>query len=139
MERKTMTTLGELRIGDRFVYPKANVVWQVIGTDGKKNNVAVNQMNSKNEPIYKHHHFKKPFIKVLFLRHTVILPQEECFIQDLQPGDIFCKVDDIVNEYELIEQGKAFSKVRRLDKAFTEMAGVLATVIYLSHKKEAKK
>jgi hypothetical protein len=137
MERKTMTTLGELRIDDRFVYPKRADAWCVTARADRKGRVAINQKKDDGSLSHKYDDLKKASTPVLFLRHGSPLEGEECFISDLKAGDIFHKRDDVIHEYELKEKGHQFSKVRRLDEAAHIMAGNMATVV-LVKRKEAK-
>ena len=140
MQRKTQTTLGELRIGDRFVYNARRVdPWQVMARADKNGKVAVNQINYDGKPIHRHDDLKKKSTTVVFLRHTVILPQEECFLEDLNEGDIFRMKDDAVFEYELQKKGHDFYDVRRLDQAAPFKGGRLATVILIRKKEEVVK
>lgn len=133
MQRKTTTTLNELRIGDRFVYPGGNVSYQVTAKADKTGKVAINQF-ANGKQVNRYDTLKRKTTTVLFLRHSIPLPQEECFIEDLQAGDIFCKPADIVHEYEIVNRGHEFYAVRRLDCASIEMAGRLATVIFIRKK-----
>lgn len=134
MERRTMTTLGELRIGDRFVYPKRGDAWHVTTKADRKGRVAVNQDKADGSLAHKYDDLKKATTPVLFLRHGKPLEGEECFISDLNAGDIFHQLDDIIHDYEMKEKGHHFSKVRRLDQAAHIMAGNMATVILVKRK-----
>jgi len=69
MDRNTMTTLGELQKGDRFVYQrKQNDVWEVVSITN--NYVSVNQFLS-GQKTHTHDIIQKKGIKVRFLRHTI--------------------------------------------------------------------
>jgi hypothetical protein len=137
MERKTLTTLGELRIDDRFVYPKRGDAWTVTARADRIGRVAINQKRDDGSLVLKYDELKKASTQVIFLRHGSPLEGEECFICDLNTGDTFFKLDDVVHEYEMKEKGHHFSKVRRLDEAAHIMAGNMATVV-LVKRKEAK-
>lgn len=101
MQRNTITELGKLHDGDRFTYLKRVDPWQVIATVGGK--IAVNQINAATgERIHKYDDFKNPKTQVRFLRHTKPLPQEECNVGDLQPGDVFFENSNIILEWEVI-------------------------------------
>lgn len=86
MQRNTITTLGELRVGDRFSFVKKNEVWQV--TAIKKNTTCFNKFDGKAR-LLKFDEEKRSTVQVFFLRHTIPVPGEECMIEDLKPGDIF--------------------------------------------------
>ena len=134
MQRLTQTTAGELRIGDRFVKTgKDQTVWQVLSIGTKS--AVINQVTEQGHKLLKFDELLKVSTRVKFLRHTIVLPQEECFIQDLKPGDVFCKRDDLVNEYVIEEPGQQFYKVRLTSEATCEYAGKLASVIFIRHKK----
>jgi hypothetical protein len=132
MERKTNTTLGDLRVGDRFVFPKETTVHQVFCT-GKKT-ADINEVTPEGHPLNKYHTPKKLSTKVLFLRHGIPAPGEECFLDDLQPGDTFRMLDDEVHEYLVEKRGVKFFDVRRTDQAASIKGGKLATVILLSRR-----
>jgi len=102
MQRNTITELGKLHEGDRFTYLKRVDPWEVIDTKGTK--VAVNQINAATgQRIHKYDDFKSPTIQVRFLRHTKPLPQEECNVGDLQPGDVFFEESNIILEWLVVE------------------------------------
>jgi hypothetical protein len=70
MERNTMTTIGELQIGDRFVYlKKLNDVWEVVSKTG--NYASVNQFPFPGQKKHTHDVIQNKNIKVRFLRHTI--------------------------------------------------------------------
>lgn len=132
MERKTLTTLGKLRIGDRFVFTSANQdkVYQVTSTPGGSKvyyNVVIGGV-----PQQKYDDSKSKLAPVLFLRHTLPEPGDQCFIEDLQEGDVYTKADNAVLEYTVLESGRAYYKVRPvyLREGF-EYAGRLATVVFV--------
>lgn len=132
MNPKTPTTLGQLRIGDSFVYPKRVDPWRVTARADKNGKVAVNQWNAGTEKwIHKFDELKKQSTAVLFLRHTIPVPGEECMIDDLNPGDVFYRPDDVVHEYVMVKRGIQFSDVRRIDEAACIKAGVAAKVIFV--------
>lgn len=136
MNRKTITQLVELREGDRFVFKNRADVWEIMKKEG--NHIEVNQMLN-GIPVYKYN-FKKPgHASVMFLRHTKPLPGEACFIEDLNEGDVFCKPEDVVTEYEVVTKGHTFSKVKLVyDKECEspQMAGIVAEVILVRRKAE---
>ena len=99
MKRKTVTTLSELHEGDRYIYKNKSEIFEVMKKDG--NHIEVNEIVNE-KPIYKYNVKKNGKTAVVFLRHTKPLPGEECFIEDLHPGDVFWKADDLITEYELL-------------------------------------
>lgn len=102
LKRNTTCTLGELRTGDRFTFGKKRVdVWQVMS---KTNTfVCVNQPGWNGDPIHKHDGWKGNKTEVVFLRHTIPEPGEQCLIRDLKPGNVFHLLTDVISEYVLIE------------------------------------
>lgn len=134
MQRKTLTTLNQLRIGDSFVFLKKDEAWRVTAREDKSGKVAFNKFLEDGRQVLQYDELRKGKTPVVFLRHTIPLPGEECFILDLVPGDVFHKTDDVVHEYVVVESGHHFWKVRRLDMAATEFAGKIATVVFVRHK-----
>jgi hypothetical protein len=102
MERNTITTLGQLREGDRFTYPRRVDVWQVVGIVGK--HVEINQFLPWGDPIHKYAQLKKGNVVVKFLRHTLPLPGEECLLTDLQENDVFYFPSDVIAEFIVVEK-----------------------------------
>lgn len=132
MQPKTLTTINQLRIGDSFVFPKRVDPWRVTARADKNGRVAVNQWNAGTEKfIHKFDELIKGSKQVIFLRHTVPVPGEECLVDDLQPGDIFFRPDDVVHEYVLVKHGHQFSDVRRVDEAACIKAGRGAKIIFV--------
>lgn len=103
MNRNTITTLGLLRVGDRFCYPGKKEVWQVVTYVGK-GKVAVNQFDGQGQRIHYWDTWKSDRTPVKFLRHTVLEFSDECPIEMLEPGDVFTLLDNIVIEYMVREQ-----------------------------------
>jgi hypothetical protein len=138
MERKSIQLLEKLRKGDRFTYLKRADVWQVMLKEG--NHIEVNQIVG-GKPHNKFNDKKSGSTRVMFLRHTIPVSGEVCFIEDLQEGDVFWKQDDVVTEYLVVTKGHDYYKVRRVhDKAcaFPEMAGRLAQIVFVRNKEEDK-
>jgi hypothetical protein len=135
MNHKTLTTLGELRIGDSFVYKlNRQDVWRVMARADKNKRVAVNQVFN-GEPLHKYDELKKGSTSVVFLRHTIPVPGEEIFIEDLKEGDVFHNLQDIIHEYVIEQKGHDFWLVRRTDQAAAAgYWGRLTKVIFVRHK-----
>lgn len=139
MTPKTTTTLNELRIGDSFVYPKRVDPWRVTARADKSGRVAVNQWNAGTSSwIWKQDDLKKGKTKVVFLRHTVPVPQEECMIDDLQEGDVFIRPEDPIHEWILVRHGHIFSDVRKISEAAPSKAGKMARVIFVRSNADRK-
>lgn len=98
MERNTLTTLGQLRVGDRFRYNGRVDVWQV--TAQLTSRTAVN-IPGYSGFLHKYDEMKKNTIQVIFMRHTIPLPGEQCLIKDLQVGDVFHLESNLIKEYQL--------------------------------------
>lgn len=88
MKRNTTTTIGALRQGDRFYFlsDTKKEVHQVISFSKLKTNY--NQIiNDKKAFTFDRDALNtKP---VMFLRHTLLQQDDECYLQDLAPGDTF--------------------------------------------------
>lgn len=139
MERKTVTTLGRLRVGDSFVYKLSRGdVWRVMALADKKRRVAVNIINVLGQPIYKRDDMVKVEKSVVFLRHTVPVPGEEIFLDDLSVGDILYHPDNIIEEYEVLEKRvgprRDATKLKRLRDGFITYAGIFSTVVFVKSK-----
>lgn len=133
MQRKTLTTLNQLRKGDVFVFLKKDQPWRVTGRTDNNRQVTINQFINGN-PIYKYDEMKSGSMQIIFMRHTIPLPGEECYVEDLQPGDVLHKTDDIINEYEVKERGDIWSTLRCLQSDKAEMAGKHLTVVFIKHR-----
>lgn len=137
MKRNSLATVGELQLGDRF-YKKADKkkkIWEL-------RKVWLNQMECIDPgiaPGHQERHSKKfkNSTEVVFIRHTIPIPGEEIFIENLQVGDVFFRPEDVVNEYVVQEIGHDFYKVRKCSEAAPIMAGRLSTVIFVRHKGQA--
>lgn len=140
MQSKTITTLDQLRIGDSFVYLKRQDPWRVTARADKNGKVAVNQFNCQSgvdpkNQLYRHDNLVKGSRQVMFLRHTIPVPGEECLICDLEPGDVFQIPGDTVHDYEIVHQSEAgFATIRRLDQAAPAKAGIHAKAIFIRKK-----
>lgn len=112
MQRNIITTLGTLRIGDRFCFTGKADVWQVVNFIGRAK-VAINQFDPNTKKrLHVFDIFKSSSVQVKFLRHTVFEFGDDCFIENLEPGNVFTLGTNIVIEYELIEKidNKFFAK-----------------------------
>jgi hypothetical protein len=135
MNHKTLTTLGQLRIGDSFVYKlNRQDIWRVIAKADRSNRVAVNQIFN-GKPIHKYDELKRASTSVVFLRHTVPVQGEEIFIEDLKEGDVFHNLEDIIHEYVIEKTGNDYWLCRRLDQsAPAGYWGRLTKVVFVRHK-----
>ncbi len=99
MKRQTKTQLGFLRIGDRFYFltDKIPVVREV--TNHLRNRVKYNKIKSttgrKSWWFDRSRAIETP---VMFIRHTQLLPGDECFMHELTDGDVFTKPGDKRNK-----------------------------------------
>lgn len=100
MQPKTITTLGTLRIGDRFCYPGKTDVWQVI-TGVTKSKTAINQFYANGERVHKYDLQRTNDTRVKFLRHTQLEFSDETTLGHLQTDDVFCLLSNIVIEYRV--------------------------------------
>jgi hypothetical protein len=138
MRPKTITTLKELRIGDSFVFTRGDrkTPWRVTARADKSHRVSINMWDDRGTWMHPYDDLKKGDTKVMFLRHTIPVVGEECFIEDLKEGDVFCRPEDIVHEYILVKRGIHFCDVRRVDEAAPVKAGRVARVIFIRPKSD---
>jgi len=131
MNQRTFTTLGELRIGDRFVFGPARVdVWQVVNQTQK--HTEVNQYaKATGRFIHKYDERKKKTTRVLFIRHTVPVPGEEFFMEDLKEGDVFT-LPQQSTQYTVAKTGDVFYTITQPDGSKGK-AGILTKIIFVKH------
>lgn len=133
MQRKTLTTLNQLRIGDSFVFAGKDEVWRVTARANKSGAVAINKFIGDKQ-IYKYDELRKGKVQVVFLQHTIPVPGEEILLDNLVAGDVFKKSADDVHEYVVVQRSSdVWFDVRRLDQAAPEKGGKLANVIFIRH------
>ncbi len=134
MEHTTITTLGQLRKGDSFLFMKGDrkTVRRVTVPVNQKNMVAIN-IPIPGGWFNRYDDMKRARTEVMFLRHTIPLPGEECFMEDLKPGDVFFRPEDIIHEYVVQETGSDFWTVRKMCEAAPIKAGRLSKVIFVRH------
>lgn len=131
MNRKTNTTIGLLRVGDRFCFLsdfRSGKVYEVTSRS-----TAFTWYNKVENEKKKWLFDKKATLgkEVIFLRHTVLLPGDECFLQDLSKGDKFCNKEGI--EGWILEKTPTNVKVMLANQKKPMYGHHLATVI-LVHK-----
>lgn len=104
MLRNTSTKLGELRKGDRFYFitDSKRIAHQVTSDKAaaRTSYNIVNANGSAKLPFDKQAPNDKP---VIFLRHTIPVPGEECRLYDLQQGDIFFFPNNVVTEFIVLD------------------------------------
>lgn len=106
MKRHTNTILNNLRPGDRFQFhtDKPDVSHEFIGL--KKNGRG--KYNKIKTGTGKHawwfNRSKPGLTPVKFIRHTQLLPGDECFIYELNEGDVFHRPGD--PKYREMRRGK---------------------------------
>ena len=110
MNQKEVTVIGRLRIGDRFVFlgSKKIVVFQIEKFKrATTKDIAVITKSPDCKSFLKFF-FRRScsvYKEVMFIRHTKLHPYDNCFLQDLQRGDVFYKKDTKV-PYILLENTK---------------------------------
>lgn len=95
MRRNTPTKLGMLREGDRFYFmsDKKPVIRVVIRH--ARNKVWYNKIKSGTGENAWWFNRSRPIEKpVMFIRHTQLLPGDQCFMYELNDGDVFHKPGD---------------------------------------------
>lgn len=98
MKRRTLTTTGELRVGDIFHYPKQeDQKFQV--TDQTRNHTHINRPDHNGGFISQYDDLVSKNKQVVFLRHTRPIAGETFYVQDLRVGDVFHFPNDIITEY----------------------------------------
>ena len=105
MERNTQTTLGQLRDGDRFYFSSDHkkVSWEVKEKAGATQVLINNPNRPTRFPIPKNKN-----LAVVFLRHTVPVPGDECQVEELSPGAMFYFPDDVITEYIVSDREGSF-------------------------------
>lgn len=104
MKQKTQTRIGRLRQGDRFylLSDKKKVVYQLDSFSREKAKYVkvLNDQPSNSWMYAKETSVNK---EVIFLRHTLLQPGDECFLQDLNEGDKFYKLSDPATLYTIVK------------------------------------
>ena len=108
MQRRTLTRLSELRIGDIFHYPKQEEKFQV--TDQTRGHTSINKPDFNGGYISKYDELVKNTKQVIFLRHTRPQSGERFYVQDLRYGDVFHTLNDIITEYVKDIDGYIYTK-----------------------------
>jgi hypothetical protein len=134
MQRFTQTTLGQLRDGDRFSFlRKRNEVWQVTGST--KNNVFINRFLHNGKQVLQYDETKRASTPVVFMRHTKPMPGEDCQLCDLQNGDVFYFLNDVINELLVLRKDAESIVVATADSPQHEgKHSMNETVIFVRHK-----
>jgi hypothetical protein len=102
MNRNTVTTLGELREGDRFTHLKKKEAWEVMKQVGRITYVNLPGL-VPGSFMYRNDTPLKNSTQVVFLRHTRPVAGDDVPVEQLKPGDVFHKQDDIITEYEVMQ------------------------------------
>ena len=93
MKRNTTTIIGNLREGDRFFFTadkEAPIVREVTAVKSKK--VKYNKINPRTGKHAWWWDKSRPIeTPVMFIRHTQLLPGDECFMHELTDGDVFTR------------------------------------------------
>lgn len=127
--------LSELRIGDSFLFHlDSNDVWMVRRQVGLS--TRINQ-RMRSDMKWKHEEDQMEWgdTEVWFLRHTMPLPGEECYVEDLKPGDKFMlqKEADQAVEAMILEKGYEFDKFQVFGSGETGRIGRLTKVKFVNH------
>lgn len=134
MERNTKTTLGQLRIGDRYNYLLRCDLWQVVSQKGKETHV--NQIMFGENKLHKYDYVKRSSTEVIFLRHTLPLPGERCILCDLKAGDLFHNGDAACTQFEFIESKYPIAFVTPYNSPGTTLTFTLFAEVTFISKKE---
>ena len=108
MKQKQQTVIGRLRIGDRFIFSsdKKLIVYQIESFNTTETAIITKSPDS-NSILKIFGRFKRTcsvYKEVLFIRHTILKPGDECFLQDLQRGDAFNKATDLKTAYIILNK-----------------------------------
>lgn len=132
MKRKTPTTLGQLRIGDRFYFitdigePKVRIVTAHKGS--KTNYNKIKPGKAKHAWLWDR---KQPADReVMFLRHTILQPGDECFMHQLNNGDVFTKPGD-TKEMRMVDNSGNQVVVRYVGQTAQLNTSALTTGIFV--------
>lgn len=104
MERRTRTTLDQLRIGDIFHFLQSEEKFQV--TEQTRTHAHINKPDYNRGRVSIHDQVVRNEKWVIFLRHTRPEPGEKCIVQDLRPGEVFHTLTDVITEYVMDISGK---------------------------------
>lgn len=134
MQRNTPTNIARLRKGDRFYFisDKKKGIHEVTGFS--KGKVNYNKING-----FKHQWFWDRTInenkEVIFLRHTIIQQGDQCFVQDLEIGDVFYMPGNIDAELEVLEKNDMEIKLKSLGTKNVLYTHPLSTGIFIRNSK----
>lgn len=140
------TTIKQLRIGDAFIFELSETadVFRLMEKKDYSESVRIQKyFRSDVAPIDKEE-YSFASTRVYFVRHTVPVPGEDIYIEDLAPGDKFQLYIPNTkpetggsNVYcEIIEKGYEFDRFRRIDTGDVGRIGRLTKVIFISHRTE---
>lgn len=132
MKRNTATTLGQLRIGDRFFFlsDKGEPVVREV-TAFRADGVKYNKIKTGKGVHAWFWDRKQPAIReVVFIRHTNLLPGDECFMHELNNGDVFLK-PGTDKEMRMVDNSGNQVKVRYVGMAQHLQTSALTTGIFV--------
>lgn len=165
------TTIRQLRIGDAFIFELSENadVYRLLEKKELSESVRIQKyFRSDVAPIDKEE-YSFAGTRVYFVRHTIPVPGEDIYVEDLAPGDKFQlyipntkKVEQnpevMVERFpaeqyqekytakggtmvfcEIMEKGFEFDKFRRIDTGDVGRIGRLTKVIFISHRAKEAK
>jgi len=115
MQRHTPTNIGRLRKGDRFYFTSDRKKSVHEATGLRNDKVKYNKINAFSKFQWLWDREVNGNKEVVFLRHTILQSGDQCFIQDLNIGDIFCLPGHKETELEVV--GKSEKEVKLLNKS----------------------
>lgn len=135
VKRLPERTLGELRIGDSFVFDrKAKEIWRVMRKDIGV--VYVNQkMRTDMHPKHEEDESHWMDTLVFFIRHTIPLPGEKIYVEDLAPGDVIA-LPLITDHWEITEKGYDFDTIKSINSGQQGKIGRMTEVLFVRHKQD---
>lgn len=132
MKRNTATTLGQLRIGDRFFFltDKGEPVVREV-TAHRSDGVKYNKIKPGKGVHGWFWDRKQPVTReVVFIRHTDLLPGDECFMHELNNGDVFLK-PGTNKEMRMVDNKGNQVKVRYVGQTAMLNTSALTTGIFV--------
>lgn len=124
--------LGTLRRGDAFLFSlSSSQVWRVVRTTS--DTVLVNQkMRSDMRYVHKAHRLMPHRKQVYFMRHTIPTPGEECFVEDLKPGDMFTiPAQGSGERWRIVNKGYQFDEMKSINSGLKATCGRLTKVVFI--------
>lgn len=141
--------LGDLREGDSFIFQLNDdaEIYRVVGSKEYSCTVTVNKLMRSDMKSINEDEEAWADTMVYFIRHTIPVVGQDCFIEDLAPGDKFqLFVPDATSESggnlilcEIMEKGFDFDRFRRIDTGDVGRIGRLTKVVFIGHRTDKLK